>query len=259
MKNHANDIIYLSNPEKVSMDDEWFDITNREHFWMKWRFGVFKRCFSVFNENNKKVKVFEIGCGNGINMQMMETELGLTSDGCDLNEKALHIIEGVSGKKYLYNIFDCNTIMLEKYDVVLLFDVLEHIDDDLKFLRATAKHLKPGGLLIINVPAHRLLYSVYDKQIGHVKRYGTKDMDELILKAGLKIESSQFWGLLLVPVLILRKLILLVFRKRVIATGFKLPNQFVNKFFLALMWLEQKLYPKPFVGTSLFYVAKKKL
>jgi SAM-dependent methyltransferase len=57
------------------------------------------------------------------------------------------------------------------FDAVLYIDVLEHIEDDLSELRRTAAHLRPGGVLVILVPAHPSLYSAFDAAVGHYRRY----------------------------------------------------------------------------------------
>ena len=57
--------------------------------------------------------------------------------------------------------------MLRAYDLLLLMDVIEHVEDDLEFIRVSLEHLKPGGIIAINVPAHMKLYSRYDEVAGH--------------------------------------------------------------------------------------------
>jgi len=65
----------------------------------------------------------------------------------------------------------------EKYDTVLYVDVLEHIEDDAAELQRASQHLLPGGRLIIVAPAHKWLYTPFDRAIGHCRRYNRKDLD----------------------------------------------------------------------------------
>ena len=58
-----------------------------------------------------------------------------------------------------------------KFDSILYFHVLEHIQDDIKELEEAEKKLKPGGHLVIMVPAHPKIYSNLDKAVGHFRRY----------------------------------------------------------------------------------------
>lgn len=67
-----------------------------------------------------------------------------------------------------------------------LFDVVEHIPDDVAFLRETARALRPGGLLFITVPAYPILWSHEDDVAGHQRRYTKATMRELLAAAGLE-------------------------------------------------------------------------
>lgn len=252
-----NNIIYLSEPESVSMDDDWFENTDRYNFWMRWKFEVLKSHLTKHFEG--KPEILEIGCGNGINLQMLASDMGIIADGCDLNKTALDQIESVKGKKYLYNILKPHPQLTGKYDFVLLLDVLEHIKDDLEFLKASVSHLKKGGRVMINVPAHKFLYSKYDKQIGHKRRYSRKELIALIEKAGLHPELVQYWGFFLVPLLVIRKIVMFFKKDKIVSTGFRPPNAFINNAFVFLMKMERKLFPIPFLGTSLFLTARKPL
>jgi SAM-dependent methyltransferase len=74
-----------------------------------------------------------------------------------------------------------------RFDCILYVDVLEHIEADRAELRAAAAHLKPGGRLVVLCPAHPLLYTAFDKAIGHYRRY-TKAMYRAIEPDGLRRE-----------------------------------------------------------------------
>jgi SAM-dependent methyltransferase len=68
----------------------------------------------------------------------------------------------------------------EIFDSILYIDVLEHIENDLMELHQAEKHLKPGAILAILVPAHLYLYSVFDAAIGHYRRYNQKQLQQII-------------------------------------------------------------------------------
>jgi SAM-dependent methyltransferase len=65
------------------------------------------------------------------------------------------------------------------YDSILYIDVLEHIDEDSLEVRRAFDHLRPGGRLIILVPAHQFLYSPFDASIGHFRRYNKSSLTRL--------------------------------------------------------------------------------
>ena len=72
------------------------------------------------------------------------------------------------------NIFDCKD--WNSFDCIFSANVLEHIEDDQVVLGHCAALLKPGAWCVALVPAHRWLYSAFDKQIGHFRRYNASDL-----------------------------------------------------------------------------------
>jgi SAM-dependent methyltransferase len=79
----------------------------------------------------------------------------------------------------------------ESFDAILYIDVLEHIQDDAGELRIASSRLKPGGNLIVLVPAYQWLFSPFDKAIGHHRRYDTK-MLKACVPAGLRIQAIRY-------------------------------------------------------------------
>ena len=77
-------------------------------------------------------------------------------------------------------------------DVVYAIDVLEHIEDDLGTLRQLRDRLKPGGKLLVYVPAFNCLYSSMDRKVGHVRRYRRAGLAAALTKAGLRIERIAY-------------------------------------------------------------------
>jgi SAM-dependent methyltransferase len=89
----------------------------------------------------------------------------------------------------------------EKFDVVLLMDVLEHIEDAAGALRYAADHCKPGGYLFVTLPALMALWSRHDEFLGHQHRYNLDDFRALAGKAGsLQIEKLFYYFASILPV-----------------------------------------------------------
>lgn len=77
----------------------------------------------------------------------------------------------------------------EAYDIVLLLDVLEHVQDDDALLREVAgSNLVPGGCLFLTVPTIPLLFSGHDRRLGHYRRYGRPELLWLLTRAGFQVE-----------------------------------------------------------------------
>jgi SAM-dependent methyltransferase len=75
------------------------------------------------------------------------------------------------------------------FDSIICFNVLEHIDDDDRTLRAFRERLIPGGRLFLLVPAHESLYGGYDRAAGHVRRYSKRRLEDVLSRAGFEIET----------------------------------------------------------------------
>lgn len=92
-------------------------------------------------------------------------------------------------------------------DAVGLFDVLEHIPDDLGFLRSLNCLMRPGGRFYLTVPAFQWLWSREDEHAGHHRRYTRKSLSRVLQTAGFDVEYvSYFFWFLPLPVLVLRSL-----------------------------------------------------
>jgi len=81
---------------------------------------------------------------------------------------------------------------LRQFDYVYSLNVLEHIDDDRAVLDEIYEHLRPGGKLLIYVPAFNVLYSSNDTRVGHVRRYSKHALLSLIRAAGFDISAAAY-------------------------------------------------------------------
>ncbi len=90
-------------------------------------------------------------------------------------------------------------------DLVVAFDVLEHIADDATAAAEIHRVLRPGGTLLVAVPCDMDLWSAHDEAVGHVRRYDRGGLQALIEGAGLTVEDVRSWNVLLRPVVRLRR------------------------------------------------------
>ena len=218
-----NSIETLSQPKAVSMAGEWFPFATADHFWMQWRHRLLVRALKRAGDRMRHA--LEIGCGHGVARDMIERDLGIVVDGCDLDRGALEMANPGKGRLFVYDILDQDPSMLGQYDAVFLLDVIEHIEDDTAFLIAALQHLRPGGLIIVNVPASMLFFSDYDRVAGHVRRYTPGSLAKLLVPRGVEVQAIWPWGLLMVPLLLARKTLLRRAKTAdVIRAGFVPPN-----------------------------------
>ena len=83
----------------------------------------------------------------------------------------------------------CTHPFSEKFDGIVLLDVLEHIEDDGGVLRQLAALLHPGGRMVIKVPAMPQLYNAMDRAIGHHRRYDRQSLTRVVRQAGLQPQT----------------------------------------------------------------------
>lgn len=252
----SRNITYVSAPMTVSMADKWFEIANTEHFWIRRRFDVLRKLAGDLIPAAKELA--EIGCGNGLLQKQIEEQYGRAVTGCDLNEYALQ--RNVSGKSPLlcYNIFEKREDMRQRFDVIFLFDVIEHITEEGPFLDAVIFHLAPGGKLIVNVPAGQWAFSAYDRAAGHVRRYSIGTMRSAAETQGMDVTKWTYWGLPLLPTLAVRKVWLggETDQDKVITKGFDARSRFVDASMAMLAKCEP--IPQKLAGSSLMAVLERK-
>ncbi len=90
-------------------------------------------------------------------------------------------------------------------DLVVAFDILEHIDEDYLVAAEMARVLRPGGTALIAVPCDMALWSAHDEAVGHVRRYTRATLVDLVQKADLTIERLWSWNVLMRPVVAMRR------------------------------------------------------
>ena len=248
-------IEYLSAPAEVRMADRWFEIASLQHFWIRRRFEVLERVAG--DVLGQAEQMAEIGCGHGLLQRQIEDAYGRGVTGFDLNEFALQHNASRKSRICCYDIFQRQPGFAERFDVIFLFDVLEHISDEGGFLNAALYHLKPQGQLIINVPAGQWAYSSYDTAAGHLRRYTMRTLSESAARSGLVPVAWTYWGLPLVPVLLLRKLWLLGQREqsKIISAGFDSRSSAVNRLMHWVAKLER--LPQRILGTSLMAILQR--
>jgi SAM-dependent methyltransferase len=253
----------LSPAEAIEFPGQWYDIMDQNHFWMIWRTRAFlQQCRALSIATQAPYSVLEIGCGYGILRRMLEAETGWSIDAMDLNAGALAHSSPGRGRTALYNIHDRAPDLAASYDAIMLFDVIEHIESPTEFLSSALYHLKPGGYVFINVPALQSLYSKFDVAVGHCRRYSKATLEAELGKAGIRKLDDRYWGLTMLPLLALRKLLLSLSTNNagegttVVKRGIMPPGRLADAVLSAVMRLETSTIANAPIGTSLLYVGK---
>jgi SAM-dependent methyltransferase len=228
--------IKLSQTQPVEEGSDYYEYGNSEHFWVIHRQRLLLRYFdNIIRQANV---VGEIGCGNGLVLSFISKYYKKTIDGMDLNERALEMCPEFDGQLFYYDVLDRHPEMESKYDLLLLLDVLEHIDEEKPFLDAISWHLKPGGTVLINVPCNSRLFSRYDEAAGHFRRYDIHALYKVLESAGFSVLRHINWGYCYLPIILLRKIALQFLPKaQAYQTGFE-TGEITNQLFTLLGMLD---------------------
>ena len=247
-------VSYLSPPHQVRVSEQYFLNASLDHFWVARRFEIMRRLAE--SELASAARIAEVGCGNGVVQRQVELAYSRGVDGFDLNDFALkHNISERSGV-FCYDVHERLPQLRERYDLLLLLDVLEHIPDEDAFLAAVLFLVSPGGRVIVNVPAGQFLYSSYDRVQGHCRRYSLDGLRKVLERNRLRVLRATYWGMPLVPLLLLRRWLNTgddepdVMRK-----GFLPPGKYANRL-LGLLARVEKI-PQRTAGTSVMMVLRR--
>ena len=173
----------------------------QDSFWFNHRNNCIISAVKKYSPNDV---FFDIGGGNGFVAKGLEAE----------NIQTVLVEPGLEGalnakRRGLSNVV-CSTLEDAAFKAnaiksVGLFDVVEHIEDDHKFMRSIRSYLNNNGLVYITVPAYQALWSNEDTDAGHYRRYTLKSMRQLLNASGLSVEYATYiFSILPLPVLLFR-------------------------------------------------------
>lgn len=177
----------------------------QKHFWHIGRREIILEVLKNLPDINK-ARVLEIGCGNGSVLAFLKQH-GLNAEGGDIFLEGLDFCRKRDSVVPLYQIDILNLPFVNGYDIIGLFDVLEHIEDDEKAIREVGQALKPGGKVLITVPAHKFRWSYFDEASAHKRRYSKREIFTKLERNGFIIRKASFYISLLFPIFLCVRII----------------------------------------------------
>lgn len=152
--------------------------------------------------------ILEIGCSSGFLIRELVRDFPeAVVIGADVvKEPLFRLAEALPGVPLMrFDLLRC-PIPDDSVDVVVMLNVLEHIEDDSLALANVARILKPGGTVVLEVPAGPLLYDSYDAELQHFRRYTASELVSKLQAQGFEISRKSHLGFLLYPAFALVKL-----------------------------------------------------
>lgn len=233
------------------------------HFWFIGRREIILDTLKRQVPNLSGKRMLEIGCGNGNILSYLKKRTQLQLTGGDLFMEGLRFCRGQVNIP-LYQVDATLLPFRDYFDIIGMFDVLEHIKDDGQVLKECRKALTEQGRLVLTVPACPALWGPFDEFSHHQRRYTRPDLREKLEQAGFAIERATHFMFFLFPLLYTARFL----KRRLGRSGGADPDQIpydlrtvpvINGLSLRLLRLEKLLLryvDLPF-GTSMLVVAKK--
>ena len=180
----------------------------RDHWWFVGRRRLLEGLLRELNPGSHW-RILEVGSGTGANLPVL-AGLGVRQVvGCDMSADALRYSREQNGLSFAQADAAALPFASNSFDTVVAADVIEHVDDDGAALREFARVLKPGGHLVLMVPAFQSLWGPQDIVAHHRRRYRRAALVRAVTGARLRVAKSFYFNyLLFVPIWVARKLLL---------------------------------------------------
>ncbi len=170
------------------------------HFWFRARNELI--VWAVRRWFPSKGKSMEIGCGTGYVLSRIEKDFPeMELCGAEIYASGLEFAAKRLARSPLIQMDALNIPYRDEFDMIALFDTLEHIPQDEAVLAEARQALIPGGGLLLTVPQHAFLWSYVDEFSGHLRRYEKNELIEKVQNAGFRVVEVVSFVWLLLPVL----------------------------------------------------------
>ncbi|HEY3198479.1 MAG TPA: class I SAM-dependent methyltransferase [Nitrospirales bacterium] len=150
--------------------------------------------------------ILEAGCGTGGNLAMLASRGHVHATEMNIEAMSFAVSRGI-GDISAGRLPDDIGFGTQGFDLIVLLDVLEHIDDDCAALRALRKRLNPNGWLVVTVPAYPVLWGHHDEIHHHKRRYTLKTLCQAARTAGCSVSYVSHFNFWLFPAIALVRLV----------------------------------------------------
>lgn len=171
---------------------------DQRHWWYRARRDILSDLIARKIAPPPDARILEIGCGTGHNLAMLG-RFGRV-DAIEVDGAARDIASRRLGRTVMNAPLPAlNGVENGAYDLIAILDVLEHVEDDRAALQGMATKLRPGGHILITVPAHPWMWSAHDVVNHHKRRYTRAALKKVIGEAGLTLDMLSWFNSVLFP------------------------------------------------------------
>lgn len=174
------------------------------HWWFAARREIIERLISGHCGLPESPKLLEAGCGTGGNLALLRKFGALDAFEFDADSRAT--AQAKSGMEIPFGALPDDLPFADRrYDLIVLLDVLEHIEQDEASLAALADMLEPDGRILITVPAMPWLWSKHDEVHHHFRRYTRRSLRAVAERAGYRVIETSYFNFFLFPLAVAKR------------------------------------------------------
>ena len=171
---------------------------DQTHWWYVARRAILSDLIARRIQPPKDAHILEIGCGTGHNFPVL-SRFGVV-DALEVDDAARAIASARLGRPVASApLPELPGIADASYDLIALLDVLEHIEGDMAALSSIRAKLRPGGRILLTVPANEWMWSAHDSVHHHYRRYNRATLGKVAAAAGLRVDMMSHFNSLLFP------------------------------------------------------------
>jgi len=244
----------------VNLERQVYEIeaqVEAEHWWFAGRRQLFANEITRANIRQSSL-VLDVGVGSGSNLRMLAEMKFPNVIGLDSNSDVLQICHE-KGFACVQLGSICNMpFSAESFDFVLATDVIEHVQDDVVALKEICRVLRPGGCVLITVPAFQSLWGLQDEVALHCRRYRLGTLVERVVGAKLTVMRSYYFNYLLFAPIWAARQIVRVSKVRLQSEN-EINSPLINRVLAAIFRLDIATAPllRPPFGVSALVFAQK--
>ncbi len=170
------------------------------HWWFRGRQNILERILRREMPDGPARSILSVGCGPAEGLKWLVPLAGSQGRVVGIDRVALYGNNLPQGVEFFTGSLEETAFPDSAFDVILALDVLEHLENDTAGLRAIVRLLKPGGLLVITVPAFPFLWGSHDLVSEHYRRYTKRSLRSLLQRGHVDDARITYFNTLLFPV-----------------------------------------------------------
>jgi SAM-dependent methyltransferase len=209
-------------------------------WWLLGRKTIIRKFLHRAGLNQGNIKVMDVGCGSGGVFDVL-TEFGELYG----VEPSAILARRARARGLARDVFEGDIAKLEitrHVDVITMFDVLEHIEDDVEFLKRIRNLVPEDHLILMSVPACQFLYGEHDSLLHHYRRYSRQTLSRCFSESGYEVINMSYFMFILFPLVLLERctdqIMKFLGRKRTKVNIGDNVNPFIGKFLTQTLALE---------------------